>query len=501
MTAGSDGSPPSQDPVPPRPRRGAAPRVVDPGSFDDVAHFYPKALNAALHPQLRFFASLGNERIATRYCHLHPKARRSTVIDVLTRCPEHFRWGGADLFPVTTESGERRIVVIETNSCPSGQKSYPRTDEVSEQGGYRILVERSFAPTLAKRRALPRGGLAVLFDKNEMEASGYAAAMADVFDEPVHLVPCMDGDPDPGWRFNADRVLEVRSATSGEWQPIRGALRYVTQRPWNRIPATTRTCIYNPVLTCLSGGRNKLMAAKAYDLLNAELSGEGLAIRVPETIWDVSKDEVSLWVERMGGVAVVKDPYSNAGQGVFTITRPAELDAFMRRPARYDRFIVQALIGNVGWSSRSRGARLYHIGTVPDRRGRIHVADLRMMVAAGPEGFFPVAVYARRARAPLPTVLDAETPSWDVLGTNLSVRDAHGDWATQTERLVLMDQRDFSRLGLGLDDLIEAYIETVLAMTAIDRMAGRLMNTRRRLNRRLFRSLDPDPSLLAEIRA
>ncbi len=483
------------------PPLSTSPRIVQPDTFDEVAHFYPKALNAALHPQLRFFASLGNDRIAARYCHLHPRARQSTVLDLLGRCPDHFRWGGADLFPVTTDSGERRIVVIETNSCPSGQKSYPRTDEVTEQGGYRTLVERSFMPTVRARRSLPRGGLAVLFDKNEMEASGYAAAMADVSGEPVHLVPCIDGDPAPCWRFTDDRVLEVRTSTTAPWQPIRAALRYVTQRPWSRIPPVSRTCIYNPVLACLSGGRNKLVAAKAYDLLNAELSGEGLAIRIPETIWDVSKTEVPLWVERMGGVAVVKDPYSNAGQGVFTITHPAELEAFMSREDRYDRYIVQALIGNAGWSSRSRGARLYHLGTVPDRRGRIHVADLRFMVGAGPEGFFPVAVYARRARKPLPVQLDADTPSWDVLGTNLSVRDERGDWATQTERLVLMDQRDFSRLGLGLDDLIEGYIETVLAMTAIDRMAQRLLNSRRRFNRRLFRSLDPDPSLLAEIRS
>lgn len=94
MAAGSPAPPSSENPAPPRPRRAAGPRVVSPGSFDDVAHFYPKALNAALHPQLRFFATLGNERIATRTCHLHPRARRSTVTDVLTRCPEHFRWGG-----------------------------------------------------------------------------------------------------------------------------------------------------------------------------------------------------------------------------------------------------------------------------------------------------------------------------------------------------------------------------------------------------------------------
>ncbi len=41
------------------------------------------------------------------------------------------------------------------------------------------------------------------------------------------------------------------------WERVRAAIRYVTQKPWNRIPPITRTLIYNPVLACLAGGRNK----------------------------------------------------------------------------------------------------------------------------------------------------------------------------------------------------------------------------------------------------
>lgn len=58
-----------------------------------------------------------------------------------------------------------------------------------------------------------------------------------------------------------------------------------------------------------------MMAARAYDFLNAELltEGAGLEIRVPETIRNVTKNEIPLWVETMGGHAVLKVPYSNAG--------------------------------------------------------------------------------------------------------------------------------------------------------------------------------------------
>ena len=471
-------------------------QVRAPGDFNLDAHYYPKVLNAHIHPMVRYFLGLGNARVIERYCHLHPEVQPDAVAHALSTSTKHFRWGGADLFHVTNERGVRRMVVVETNSCPSGQKSMPRYDEEQEQAGYRLLLERTFLPLL-KRRRLPAGGLAVIWDKNPMETTGYAAALADLTGETVHLVPFFDGDPDPSARF-VDGVLEVRTA-EGEWVPIRAAFRYVTQRPWNRIPAITKTAFLNPVVVCLAGGRNKMLASKAYDLFNADLGPTGLRVRTPETIWDVAKAEVPLWVQRMGGVAVVKDPYSNAGQGVFTIANTAELDAFMARDYRYERFIVQALVGNSGWSSRGRDGRLFHVGTVPDKRGRIHVSDLRFMVGVAPEGFFPVAIYARRARRPMEREFDGSTSSWDQLGTNLSVKNADGSWTSEPERLLLMDARDFNRLGVGLDELIEGYVQTVLAVTAIDRMCDKLITQKGVFRRKLFGSLNADAALVQEI--
>jgi len=471
-------------------------RIVLPGSFEPTRHFYPKVLNAHIHPLVRYFLGLGNSRVAERYSHLHPEVDPVAVQTLLATPTKRFRWGGTDLLHVTTEDGRRRMVVVETNSCPSGQKSMPILDENDEQAGYRRLLKRSFLPLL-KRRGLPRGGLAVIYDKNPMENSGYAAALADLTGEPVRLVWFGADDPVPNARFTADGVLEVRDEDG--WLPIRAAFRYVTQRPWTRIPAVTRTAMLNPVLTCLAGGRNKMLAAKAYDLLNAEFRSTGLMIQTPETIWDVALNEVPLWVHRMGGVAVVKVPYSNAGQGVYTIASDAELEAFLALEHRYDRFIVQALIGNSGWSSRGRDGRLFHVGTVPDRRSQIHVADIRFMVGAAPEGFFPVAIYARRAPTALTREFTGDASSWEMLGTNLSVKRADGGWDSDVDRLMLMDAREFNRLGLGLDELIEGYVQTVLAMNAIDGMCGTLLNSKGRFRRRMFASLNPDPALAAEM--
>lgn len=488
----------------------ARPSLVHPGAFEAERHYYARALNAQLHPLVRYFFSLDNARIVERYTHLHPETSVNAVYDALRYVPRWYRWGGTDLLHVAAmrpgaERGRRKLVVIETNSCPSGQKSMPWRDEHAEQAGYRELVERAWRPMLREaRRRLPAGGLAVLFDKNPMEASAYAAVIADVMDEPVALVPFYADDPDPCARFVSagaphDAVLEVRG-DDGAWQPMRAAFRYVTQRPWSRIPPVSRTLVLNPVLVCLAGGRNKMLAAKAYDFHNGRLRGSGLQIAAPETIWDVDVDQVPAWVERLGGLAVVKVPYSNAGQGVFTITDADELAAFMASEHRYDRVIVQALVGNAGWSSVGRDGRLFHVGTVPDKRRQIFVADLRFMVGAGPEGFFPVAIYGRRARAPLTRTLDAgASSSWDMLGTNLSVRQDDGAWTTESERLLMMDQRDFNRLGLGIDELIEGYIQTVMAVTAIDEMARTLVNSKGAFRHRYFGRINPDDALSAEV--
>lgn len=40
-----------------------------------------------------------------------------------------------------------------------------------------------------------------------------------------------------------------------------------------------------------------------------------------------------------------------------------------------------------------------------------------------------------------------------------SLQNVDGSWGTETERLLLMDSRDFNRIGIGIDDLIEAYMQ------------------------------------------
>jgi len=277
--------------------------LVQPGEFEAHKHWYPKALNATIHPMINFFLNLDRERIITRYCHMHPQVNREKLQEILSYKAKYFVWAGADLLNVTSAGGKRQMVVIENNSCPSGQKSMPLIDDNQEQGSYRLMIERTFKPYLKNLRSKIKGGLAVIYDKNPMETSGYAEVIADVMGEPVYYVSFYKDDEDPAVRFE-DGIMYVRNE-EGAFVPIRAAFRYLTQKPWNRLPLHSKTRILNPTIACLAGGRNKMVAAKAYDIFNTELEPNGLKINTPETIWDVSKNEIPLWVKKMGGHAVI----------------------------------------------------------------------------------------------------------------------------------------------------------------------------------------------------
>ena len=75
-------------------------RLIQPGSFESYKHWYPKALNAAIHPMINFFLNLDNDLIIERYCHLHPVVKPKQLKEILKYVPEHYRWAGADLINV-----------------------------------------------------------------------------------------------------------------------------------------------------------------------------------------------------------------------------------------------------------------------------------------------------------------------------------------------------------------------------------------------------------------
>jgi hypothetical protein len=122
-------------------------RKVVKGDFEMKDHFYERCcdlsivcayiVNAQIHPTVAGFFNLNRERMVQRYCHLHPAVSEDDLYAYLNYRPSHFHWAGSDLFVVTNANGLRQSIVIETNSCPSGQKSMPLLQDTDDYGGYR----------------------------------------------------------------------------------------------------------------------------------------------------------------------------------------------------------------------------------------------------------------------------------------------------------------------------------------------------------------------------
>ncbi len=69
-------------------------RIVNAGEFEAEAHFYPRVLNAQIHPLVASFFALGNERIIARYVHLNPQINEDKLREVLSYKPQNFAWAG-----------------------------------------------------------------------------------------------------------------------------------------------------------------------------------------------------------------------------------------------------------------------------------------------------------------------------------------------------------------------------------------------------------------------
>ncbi|KAI8616852.1 hypothetical protein BC830DRAFT_1167493 [Chytriomyces sp. MP71] len=113
------------------------------------------------------------------------------------------------------------------------------------------------------------GDLAVLHDKNPMKASGYAAIKAYHAKKSVRLVELYDDDPNPPKPWNRFlmncKTLVLNSVRSFSF------LGHPFMLFWD----STGRFDDQQIVSCLAGGRNKMMAVRAYDFLNAKLDGSG----------------------------------------------------------------------------------------------------------------------------------------------------------------------------------------------------------------------------------
>jgi len=446
--------------------------MIGPGKFDRMLHYYEKVNNKTLHPTAQTFFSYKQNDFIETYCSSRPFVDKKVLETLIEYKPKHFFWSGVDLYHVHNDE----MIILETNSCPSGQKSMPET---KPGFGYMLLMRKFLE--LAKTKTDIHGSLAIIYDKNHMEVSGYAKQLANCSSETVYFIEIYEGEnPHIYWD---NGILYVFCKDSGRFVSIRAAFRYVTQKPWSKIPINSRTFIFNSILTCLAGGRNKLVAHKAYEKFNEDFENFGICIRTPKTICDVVLADVPEIVRDLDFRAVIKIPYSNAGQGVFTIHSERELDEFIITASTipYKNYIVQKLVVSSG--------------TKPDKHGDKYVWDLRLMLYFGENGYEPLVSYSRKAECPLG--LHAVKHSRDIYLTNLSEKTADG-WTTHSERLILLDEEEFPSLNINIENLVDAYFQSIFASIAIDKMADKLYSDGT-FNTELFRELNNDSTLIEEI--
>jgi hypothetical protein len=207
------------------------PILVEPGPFERSKHFYERSLKAKMHPIVKQFLELSTEERIQRYCELYPSVDRAKLTELLSYVPSHLFWAGVDLLNMQSGSDSlAAMTILETNSCPSGQKSVPRRNDTDE-GGYESLMRALLeaAAVFEPAKEIAGGVLAAIYDKNVLEVSGYAKQLANLSGENVYLVELYDDDISPCARWNENGVLEVLSSETSIWLPVRAAFRYVTQ--------------------------------------------------------------------------------------------------------------------------------------------------------------------------------------------------------------------------------------------------------------------------------
>ncbi|KAF0533043.1 hypothetical protein F8M41_010742 [Gigaspora margarita] len=420
------------------------------------------------------FFNLGNDRIITRYKNLNPQVDVNVLRNYLEYNPKFFKWAASDFFNVIDSNGNRQMIIVESGSSPAGQSAMPLFNiNNKRQNGYTFVIQTAFKQAL-KNTDPSLGELAIVYDDGayKIEVAGYAAAISEETKEHVWVVK-LQNDAEYEQPIKWENQIMYIKDQDRVWHPIRACFNHI-DKPWCHFSLKSKTVVFNHVILCLAGGYNKIMASKSFELFNNELSGSGLAIRFPETICNVNKSEVSSYIEKMGGRAVIKAPYDSSGKNIYIITNSEELKKFIDANLPYEKFIVQSLVDNRLWSEKLHPGIFYHIGTMPDDHNQIF--------------------------NPLPTYLpnNSNWNSWKFFGTNIT-DESDSKEALEYERLITIDQKEFDITGFSIDDLIDAYVQTVLSVIAIDKMCQKLLDNNE-FNYELYHSLNPDNVLLGELK-
>jgi hypothetical protein len=422
------------------------------------------------------FLSLSVDDICKLYCENVKNIEYEDLIKILKYVPKYLFSSGADLMKVT-DRGEEKYCLIEVNSVATGVFGFPMLN--SEYNPYQRIIEDSFS-FLIKEIPKGTGVIAILSDQIYKEVLGYCAMLPKILNESVYLIDLKDMKKAAEYYRVGNEYLEIK--LNGKWTPIRAAIKYVQDQPWLKMPIISKTFIFNNLLGCLCGGRNKSMANIAYKKLESSLP-KGVNINHPYTESNLTKKQVLKLVEKRG-IGVVKGLYSNSGREVFFLIKDRDIKEFEDTEFEYDNFIYQDLIGHQNWiSDYEKTERFCHFYD--------YVYDIRLVISYTQEGFKPISILSRRAPKPLNPNLDEISDFKEMLLTNLSSCE-------DPNRFILYDQKTVDLLGITLQDLIECYVQAVLATVSVDSLCKDMVKDGK-FDINSFSELNSDKKIVEEL--
>jgi hypothetical protein len=330
-----------------------------------------------------------------------------------------------------TEAGVG-MVVLEANSAPGFAYCTPGRDAWE----WAYLKTAQLAWTLAAKDERRHLGL-LTESKLPCETVGFAAALSHVVDRQVPIVGPLDLAR--AWRDD-DGDLRVNG------RKLKGGIRYLHHEPWLLLPPRATGTYLNPTDVDLGGARDKTEAAAAFEQWNRSRPRGTPLLRVPETAVVRPCEDLPDW----NGWVVLKTPHLNSGDGI----RFCNASVKKIPPVREKSVLQRAVLPGAG-----PGGRRILLG------GRVH--DIRMVVASGPAGFFPIMLYARCSRRCWQAGL-TRAEMREALLTNIATRDEAGDYRFDYERLVMPSDKGWRRLSLRPVDFAVAFVQSVIATVAID---------------------------------
>lgn len=138
--------------------------------------------------------------------------------------------------------------------------------------------------------------------------------------------------------------------------------------------------------------------------------------------------------------------------------------------------------------------------------GQMYAYTVRIIACDSPTGFKTIAICC--ARAPAPFAKNGETAEIASDALLNKIKTVHEDDAyvsnigtnpDSEQRSFYVDDAGMKGMGIGMDDVVDGFMQTVYSTLAIDNMCKKLTMEDGELNMQLLKELNPDPQLLAEV--